>query len=175
VTLPALPGPYAPDDSPLASELNAIVDNVEFAVDPTYAQCVLRLNAYKAIATGTYTLVNWDAATVDNEGMWSSATPGVATIRTAGLYVVGLQGIISGTVGTGHFWGFVTKNGTDVSVNSFIFIGTSGDGRGAAGSQPERCVAGDVIRAYVRQSSGGTLSLQNDYGGTKLSLMRVAP
>jgi hypothetical protein len=175
VTLPALPGPYAPGDTPLASELNAIVDNVEFAVDPTYAQCVVQLNAYKAIAHNTFTVISWDSARLDNEGMWSSATPSVATIRTSGLYTIGLQAILSGTVGTGHMWGFITVNGTDVKNNTEVFLGTSGDGRAAAGSQPQRLVAGDVIRSQVHQTSGGSLSLQSDHGGTKMSIMRIAP
>jgi altronate dehydratase len=175
LTLPALPGPYAPGDTPLASELNAIIDNVEFAVDPTYAQCVLQLNAYKAVAHNTTTVISWDSARIDNEGMWSSATPSVATIRTSGLYTLGLQAILNGTVGTGHMWGFVTVNGTNIATDSEVFLGTSGDGRAAAGSQPQRLVAGDVIRGYVHQTSGGSLSLQNDYGGTKLSIMRIAP
>lgn len=175
MALPALPGPYTPGDTPLASEMNAIVDNVDFAVDPTYARCLLRLNAYKSISHNVTTVIPWDAATIDNEGMWSSATPSIATIRTSGLYQLGLQAILNGSVGTGHMWGFVTLNGTDVAVNSEVFLGTSGDGRAAAGSQPVQLIAGDVIRAYVHQTSGAALSLQNDYGGTKLSIMRVGP
>lgn len=171
MTLPAIPADYLTGDSPPADEFNNILANLRFAVTPDQPGALLRRTTYQTgIASGVATVISWQVAEDDDTVMWSAGAPTVITIKKNGLYLVGLQPLFSSN-GTGtRRWGYVTKNSTSVSTGSFLFTGTSPAGQGQAGITRERLVVNDIIRGYVEHDATASLSMQSDYGGTRMFL-----
>lgn len=169
---------------PSAAAFNALareIDNLGVA-------CKVRRTAAQTGIPGTTDLVvTWQAATYDSRGdMWDPAFPTFITVQVPGTYVCLLQErfAASGGSATGQRAAKIMINGTSVFANSI-----SSDKR--AGSTTDegvtllmvgtaRLYAGDTVYANYWSShsaqGGSTISgLNTDYGGTVLSVARMAP
>lgn len=135
--------------------------------------CLLKLNAYKNCLTGT-NVISWDAPIWDTDTMWSGSNPTLITINTPGQWLV-VQQLVFTAGASGHMWGFVTQNSTNVATGSVMFSGGSAVFQSVIGTVPVQCALGDVLRCYTDQSSGGTLQLQNDFGATKFGAIWLGP
>lgn len=143
------------------------------AVRTHVPSCYLQLTSYHLTATGT-NIVTWDAPVFDNDTMWSGSNPTLITINTPGQWLI-IMNLVWAASATGHRWGFVTKNGTNVATNSLLFAGSTGPGQSSTGVAPAVLAVGDVLRCYTDQDSGGSLNLQNDFGGSKFGAVWVGP
>lgn len=166
------PGPYSPGDTPLASEINTLIDQAWSPFGP-YIR-VRRTTDQTGVTNNTNILVNWSDAPVSDRITWSSGTPSVVTIQQADLYFIGLHLIFTANT-TGHRWGFVTKNSTDPNTGSILYASGSGVGGGIAkGFTAERLAVNDVLRVYGHQDSGSSLSYSSAYGGSHLTVAKWA-
>lgn len=129
-------------------------------------------NSGLVIATGTDTLIPWDLAGYDNDGMWNVAVPTRITIRTAGLWhvdawcdwpaVAGAKLMRIRVNGGTKFDGPITQATPNQNASSVSF----------------QLAAGDYLEVLVNQTTGAGLafngatpgSLTNGMQATCLSL-----
>ncbi|MGH3783132.1 MAG: hypothetical protein ACRDRO_21540 [Pseudonocardiaceae bacterium] len=175
MTLPAIPAHYSTGDTPTAAEVNAILDNLTFGVNPAQPGVLVTRTTYQTgVLTAVTTIITWQAATDDPLGMFSAGSPTQLVVKKAGLYVTGLQVPITAAA-AGHRWGFCTQNTVNVA-NAYLSTGPSSNGADATlvnGATRQRFALNDVVRAYIDQNSGSTLQLQSDFGGTRMFMQWV--
>lgn len=154
------------DLNTLSSGINNLSTYALGAVPPrAYVPTVrLRRTAAQTITTNVNTAVSWDTIDINNDNMFSLASPTVVTVQTAGSYAVAIEyGFASNNTGGRVLWG--TKNGITTNVNSGCIdeqnATTVSTGRGNTlhvSSIFPNCVVGDTFFGVVFQSSGGNLT-----------------
>jgi hypothetical protein len=170
-----------------AEHLNALGDNVRDLFDLTMSgfrttkvMASARVDTARSIANNTEVLVQWDVEILDTDGMF---TPGgtVITCQTPGLYRVAFHAMVAPvSTSSANAMTFVkvTRNSTTPSTGAIASnAGALGSNTGSAAScnQLVRLAAGDVLRCYVRQTSGNSTSFLLTHGGTRVSAVWVAP
>lgn len=151
-------------------------------VDALGAGCKVRRTSTISLVNNTDILLNWQSVEYDTVGdMWDPANPGVITCRFAGVYSVTLQERMSADGGaTGQRAGKIMLNGTNVFADSQASdkrtASNIGEGITLSMTAVVRMAIGDLLFASVWQSSGGTIpALQQDFGGTFMTVNRMGP
>jgi hypothetical protein len=170
-TYPTLPGTYAPNDTPAASELNAIVTTLTMLTGPP--SCEVRLTSdVTQTATDIIAQNGWNVPSgADPMGMANlSATAGTASwiqIPTgwAGRYVMHFHAIVTGLSSPASAAAHITLNSTTVTTAA---IASDLDGATAGGAieldaHRERVMAaGDkLFWSTWASTTGGTLKAAN--------------
>lgn len=171
---------------PSSAAFNAVAEEI----DNLGVACkVVRTSAQTGIAGTTDLVVVWQASVFDTRGdMWDPAFPTYITIQVPGTYVLVLQerfGITGGS-NVGQRAGKIMLNGTSVFANSLASDKRAGNTD--AGSEGTTLLMTAVARLYTGDQiycnywsshsaqGGSTISaLGTDYGGTYVSVARLAP
>lgn len=179
MTLPDLPT-FRDGVVSTAADLNALTANITnlYAVAMggktlRKPSCVLRVTGTIAMATGTDVLITWGVADVDNDLMWSSGTPTVVTINTAGVWKIDL---IAGTNGA-YNDGLSTHllvNGTNASTNGVGFNKDFKSFRNRA-TATLALAAGAQVTGTTGQSSGVSRNLATGTAGCRFEFVYVGP
>jgi len=125
----------------------------------------VQLDNTETVTSGNILTIPWDSKVVDTDSMWNLATSTYVTVRTAGLWHVGLSA----------YWTEFSGIATRVLTSVFNGVGTAltdlicRDERYAAvttipGAAPSSLVSlgiGDTIEGRVYQNSGGNEGLEN--------------
>lgn len=168
--------------TPSATAFNTIaqeIDNLGVACK------VLRTSTQTAIAASTDLIVNWQAVSFDTRGdMWDPAFPNYVTIQVPGTYTLTLQerfGVTGGSA-VGQRAGKIMLNGTSVFANSLCSDKRAGsttagtEGTTLLMTAVARLYTGDQIYCNYWSSHTGTITaLGTDFGGSYLSVSRMAP
>jgi hypothetical protein len=167
---------------PSASAFN----QVAMEIDNLGVSCkVVRTSSQTAIPASTDLVVNWQAASFDTRGdMWDPAFPSYVTIQVPGTYTLTLQerfGVTGGSA-VGQRAGKIMLNGTSVFANSLCSDKRAGntdagtEGTNLLMTAVARLYNGDQIYCNYWSSHSGTITaLGTDYGGSWLSVSRIAP
>ena len=175
MTLPLLPGDYAPDDTPTAAELNAMLAHLRAANVEQYNTIVARTTLVQAISTGTVTPISWQVALSGRNGMgWSVGVPTRLTVPSGG----------------GGLWEFVTCLRFANIATGYRIVQLRVDGAtthpgdntvGSAAVFGEMTsmwhldlTAGQYVEILVWQNSGGTVNLDVAGIAPQCSARRIA-
>lgn len=162
MTLPALPGDYAPDDTPTAAEINAIKDHAAYHVD-RYTTVLRRGTLVQQIANNTLsstTAVSWQSVVGARNGLgWSVGTPTRIPIPSGadGRYQITFCGEFAAHA-TGKRYTTLGVNGSFAKPGLFV----PGDGTLTAflaTTWETELVAGDYVEVWLYQNTGGLLNL----------------
>lgn len=167
--LPDIPADYAADATVPATDMNAVLANLRYAVTPTRPLVIVRVTGTVNVTSSAGMNVPFDEAVMDTAGMWDSLTPTVITVRDGGVWVWVAQ-VTFPANSTGIRGVYLTKNGDSGLSNGFAAqeadasSSTAGTFLQILGTT--RFDDGDVVKLRVFQSSGSTLALRTDYGST---------
>ncbi|MGH3878072.1 MAG: hypothetical protein ACRDSK_13665 [Actinophytocola sp.] len=139
-----------------------------------YSDLVVNRATVKARRSTTQSIPNdvnepitWNSESFDNDGMISVPSDTI-TVQTGGFYVVVAACEFAGNT-NGYRRLLLVHNGTAFAYQSTAIANTLTIGLNACGGF--NCVAGDTIRVWVRQNSGGALNVNADL--THVSVFRV--
>ncbi len=125
------------------------------------------------------TVVPWQTADEDPNVWWDPSVPTRLTCRTPGLYICIAQVRYPSTTAVGVRNSLMLKNGTSPGANSFANQSqpgsTSGAGPTLSYAKKVRLLVGEWLALNVYQTSGGTMALQTDFGGTTFDVFRIGP
>lgn len=176
--LPAIPDDYDEDATVLASEMNAILGNLRFAVTPTRPMIKVKISGTVSVPNNSAANVSFGQAVVDTTGMWSALTPSVLTMRVPGTWIFVAQATYPSS-STGIRGVYLTKNGDAANINGFcgteVSASTSTAGTFIQVAAVETFAENDVIRLRLFQNSGSAVNLRTDYGSTYISGVWIGP
>jgi hypothetical protein len=162
----------------LSTGVNSLNSLLTGAVAPrAYVPAVAaRITSNKSISNNSDTVVTFDAAAVNNDAMWASATNHL-TIKTAGVYVVWGQchfAAAAGGVRSCH----IMLNGTSPTTNPVAAAARNaynfGDGSFFCAVTPPLSLAVNAQLFFsVFQNSGGALNLDITDSGAFMGAFRV--
>lgn len=136
----------------------------------------LKLASAVSIANASDTVLSMSSASINNDGMWVSGSPGQITIVTPGLYQVAGQ-VTFDPNATGVRAAHILFNGQQIwnSIAAFSQVGVNfGDGNVIpVSTMPLQCVAGTTFYLSVYQSSGGPLNVNVQDSGTFFNAVRL--
>ena len=125
------------------------------------------------------TVVPWQTADEDPNIWWDPSVPTRLTCRTPGLYICIAQVRYPATTAVGVRNSLMLNNGTSPGANSFANQSqpgsTSGAGPTLSYAKKVRLLVGEWLALNVYQTSGGTMALQTDFGGTTFDVFRIGP
>lgn len=142
-------------------------------------QCQARMTSAQTVASGTDVLLSFGAQDYDTDGMFAP-TSSIITIVTGGLYRVGFHAHLAPVTASAGAVQLcrMTRNSTSPSTGTIAggsSILESNYGSCASCSIQIRLTAGDVLRCYVRQSSGNSTSILLTHGGARAYAHWIAP
>lgn len=175
MTLPALPGDYAPDDTPTADELNAIKDHAGYHVD-RLTTVVRRGTLVQSIPYNTLTPIQWQTVVGGYNGLsWSVGTPSRIPCPSGGdgRYAVILTAQIAAAAGGYRYTELLKNNAT--SQPGLFCPGDTSLVAWLATAWEVQMVAGDYfeIRVYQNRTAGTALNLDVAGDSPQLSVRRV--
>lgn len=123
----------------------------------TTPTAMIHRSASQSILNNTVTTVTYDALDWDNNNFWNAVSkPNFLTIRSAGLYFVGIE--VKFAVGTtGRREVALARNGSEIARQTGNPVTTTSSDIQVL--QLIYCHAGDVITAVVRHTQGATLGI----------------
>lgn len=154
-----------------AARLNAYADEIERIATAIFGNLTntaaplfrVRRTSDKIIPNNDFTILDWQTADDDPDGMWDPGTPEFIGIRTPGVWT--FQGAFRISAQTGFRINEITLNSTNSGVTSTAVMANtqigrdSGYGNVVPISWTARLDEGDIIRNYAFQTSGVTLTL----------------
>lgn len=175
MTLPAIPGDYAPGDTPTAAEINAIKAHAAYHVD-RYTTVLRRGTLVQAIPHNTLTPIQWQTVVGGYNGLgWSVGTASriPCPAGAGGRYSVVFTGQFA-AAGGGHRYTELFKNNATSSLGLFV----PGDATlvaWLATAWEVQMVPGDYleIRLFQNKTSVGTLNLDVAGDAPQVSVRRV--
>lgn len=161
-----------------AAVLNAALDEIERVTGAVFGNLTndgrplvaVRRTTTFSLANATDSVVTWQVADTDPDGMWDPGDPTRLTIITPGLWFFISQERFPAH-GTGLRAGKHMLNGTSVSTNSIAAGSGAGISAGEGNSlqisgKPREFVAGDALFLNIFQSSGASMTIPIDYGAS---------
>lgn len=149
-------------------------------VDLKGTTCLVRRLTTGNLADNFHAQINWEHVDVDTiGGTFDLDNPYYLTVRTSGLYQLTLQ-VRFYPFASGSAAAAIMLNGTDVATTAVSTdrkpFSTDGEGVTCAMTCVLILIKGDVLICDVWQNSGGSLlAVHTDFGGTFLSMSRMAP
>jgi len=180
MTLPAwLDGQTVHDTDLLAmnaaiNSLAVITTGGNSGVKSAIPSCKVLLNAGQSVNNNTDTLCSWNTFAWNNDNMWSSGSPQLVTIQTAGTYFIALQDDWISNA-TGIRAGKIFLNGTSNanSIAIYQINATNGFDTVMSAAAVFQANAGDVLRHGIFQTSGAALNVSTNFGGTWMLVHRL--
>lgn len=176
MTLPLLPGDYAPDDTPTADELNAIKAHAAYHVD-RHTTVLRRGTLVQQIANNTLsatTAVSWQSVVGGRNGLgWSVGTPTRIPIPSGadGRYGITFCGEFAAHA-TGKRYTALAKNGSFIKPGLFV-PGDSALTAFMATTWEAEFVGGDYFEIWLYQNSGALLNLNVTGESPEVSVRRL--
>lgn len=140
--------------------------------------CLVKAVDAGGVPNSTDTVIQFQTAAQDTDGMYSSTSPTQLTVQTTGWYRVVLQ-VHWDTTTTGRRACKIMVNGIDPGSNAIASdardLGTPGEGTLTSCEGLAHLAAGATIYGNVWQSSGGTLHFVSGFSGTFLSAEWLMP
>jgi hypothetical protein len=165
-----------------ANDLNALAANLTNLYNYNQASftsqrpCVIaKQTTGQAIANITDTLITFQSAAVNTDNMWTASVPSQITIQHAGIYFLFAQ-VRWPTIGSPTFATAcalnLMVNGTNAGVNTIAsqllpFV-SAGAGSGEQCGVIVNLAVGATVFVDAWQSSGGSVTLPTNFGGTFL-------
>lgn len=171
---------------PTAANLNAVITGIrslnsllmgQASPATVYTPAVTAyVNVPHAVATGTDTVITFDAITVNDDNGWVASNSQL-TVHTAGIYIASAMAHFDPNA-TGERFIHILLNGTSVVSNCVAAASQDANNVGegnafTAISQPLSLAVGAQVYLSVFQSSGGSLNVDITLSGTALSLLRI--
>lgn len=148
----------AGDVTDLTAHLGGIDNNLSSLWVPPMLR--IRKNALQNISSGSDTQLTWNVADINTDTMWTSG--GDITVKTAGVYDL-KAGVLWGANTTGRRVLYITLNGVGYNYHIAAYNWLSAGGvPGGTISTIYNLAVNDVLRVYVWQDSGATISVPND-------------
>lgn len=168
------PATWSVGESPTAAKLNThIRDNLTWLHDdvPT---CSLLATSAQTISNGTWTPVNFDDETIDNDSMHSGGTLDRITIQTSGRYQLWGTGAFLASANTDLGVRFsATISASPFTLGRTFVQGANQDGTGPTSVFAITMNAGDYVSLEVYQASGGTLNTYHGADGIRFGVTRL--
>lgn len=177
MTLPAVPGDYAPGDTPTAAEINAIKAHAAYHVD-RYTTVLRRGTLVQPIAHNALTPIQWQSVVGGYNGLgWSVGTPSRVPCPSGadGRFVVTLTAQFAAAAG-GFRYTELIKNNTAGTAQPGLFVpGDVSLVAWLATTWEIQMVAGDYfeIRLYQNKTTVGNLNLDVAGESPQVSVRRV--
>lgn len=173
---------FASDVMVTATQLNGVGSNLTNIYNYTMAGfrtlkpiCAVRVTGTISIPDSTDTVITWDTVDINYDNMWTSSSPTVITVNTAGVYRIHVQPAHTNSAGGGHqLAGYVLINGTSVATNAVagfnIGVGQMGTCSALVGLS-----AGNTIRGSIFQATTLSQNLRTTDGGCRMVAEWVSP
>lgn len=176
MTLPTLPGDYAPGDRPTAEDLNAIKDHAGYHID-RLTTVLKRTGTVQNISNNVLSSANavsWNGIINGRNGLgWVLTTPTRIPIPAGadGRYSVVFSGEFTANA-TGKRYTALGKNGTFIQPGLFA-VGDASLTSFLASAWETEVVGGDYLEVWLYQNSGGTLSLTINGEAPQVAIRRL--
>lgn len=133
-----------------------------------------RRTTNQSIPNNDATLVTFDTEDYDNDTMWSIGSPGLLTIRTAGIYLVIGQIHWSGPSAAGYRITYIRHSVAGILAQSIVYH--SNDSMRPFGQSVSTwdCAVGENFHMEAFQDTGGALDITADgYQAPSLQAVRI--
>lgn len=152
-----------PGGYPRGSDLEELLDRVQFLSDPPRAQ--LRQTVAQSLTSGAFAAITFGAEDFDNySGHSTSTNTSRYTAQIAGIYQLAGKAAWAGNA-TGRRATKWQKNGVDITASQVAIIATSAsDVEHPATTMMVSLAVGDYVELHAFQDSGGAL---NTFVGTE--------
>ncbi|MBA7572610.1 hypothetical protein ES708_14393 [subsurface metagenome] len=120
----------------------------------------VRRTSDQAIPTGDATLVTLDTEDYDNDNLWDAGSPGLLTIRTAGIYLVIGQIHWEGPDLAGYRITYIRHSAAGIIAQSIVFHSDDTMRPFSQTVSTWDCAVGENFHMEVYQDTGGPLNIR---------------
>ena len=136
--------------------------------------CRVRKNATQNIWNNDYTVFpSWNVADIDTDGMFSTSTPTVLTVKTAGIYQIN-AGVQFSANTTGSRSVGIEVNNADIKNFVLSAPSTTNISPQIETGLLKRLNVGDTVKIYAYQNSGILVTMTGNFN-TFLELTWIRP
>jgi hypothetical protein len=169
---------HASDLNGLGSNITNLYNYLNAGFTTQRPLVIVNTTSTQSAANNAYTTINFQSGAVNTDNMWTASLPNTVTINHAGIYWIFGQ-IRCPNIATSGVAGNIMVNGTAFTNSKSTNIQTPSPS-GFTGPTPQmglmaNLAAGSVLYLAIYQNTGGSITLQTDFGGSYLGAVFLSP